>query len=95
MKTKELLEYLDNDDISYLLKLSELTDIKIAKILNYYEGNLNGLVNINNNNYLFIWTDNDRSDTRVYIVIDSKEEDYKSFVELFNKDLEIIGYFKQ
>lgn len=97
MKTKELLTEVLNNNITVLSKLNQLNNIKVIKICDYYDGMLSGIVEVNNYLYYAIWICFANNDSffypRRYVVLDTSDYSYKSFEELMNRDLNIIGYF--
>ena len=95
MKTKELLQYLDTNNLAYLTKLKELelSELKLKEVFNYYDGNLDGIVEIDNNNYYYTFIDKDKQNNRIFIVINTNNYKFNNWQELFSRDLDILGYF--
>lgn len=96
MKTKEILNYTNEHNLGYLLKLKELdlSNLKFKEVFNYYDGDLDGIVELDNKIYYYTFTDTDRANNRIFLVLDTTNYDFSNWQELFNRDLDIIGYFK-
>lgn len=98
MKTKELLNYLNTDNLIYLCKLKEykITELIFKQVLRDYEGSiLCGVLEVNNKEYYYTHIDFDRGENQVFVILDTNDYDsIGDWEELLNRDLDIIGYFK-
>lgn len=93
MKTKELLEHINTDNNFYIkLKQLDVKELTVKEVYNYYNGDLDGVVEINNELYYFTYT-TDVNNYRLYVVVANTNYKFSTYEELFNRDLEVIGYF--
>ena len=97
MKSKELLEAIENNDITVLEKLTVLNNVVVKEVINYYDGICSALAEVNNSTYMTTWANFDEHDSmfspRRYVVLDTVDNNYDSFEELFNRNIEVIGYY--
>lgn len=97
MKSKELLKAIEDNDINILTKIPVLKDVVVKEVIKYHYGIYSALIKLNNITYYATCIIFDLHDSifncRRFVVLDTVDYNYYSYEELFNRNIEIIGYY--